>query len=62
MAGTCSCSPLLEQKEIYRSERSYTIYCPSDFEDTLENYTLIPVEKTGFVVIKDVITLDDWDE
>ena len=60
MAGICTCVPLVPQK-IHSDERSYTIYCPGDFEDMLENYTLIPVEKTGFVVIKDVISLDDWD-
>jgi hypothetical protein len=61
MAGTCTCVPLVPQKEI-QTDSSYTIYCPGDFEDTLENYTLIPVEKTGFVVIKNVISLDDWDD
>ena len=62
MAGLCTVAPLIEHKEIPASEGSYTIYCPGDFEDSLENYTLIPVEKTGFVVIKDIISLDDWDE
>lgn len=64
MAEMVSCAqPMLKLKDRPISwEKSYTIYGPSDFEDTLENYTLIPVEKTGFVVIKNVITLDDWDE
>ncbi len=61
MAGICACGPLVPHKEIH-SDRSYTVYCPGDFEDSLENYTLIPVERTGFVVIKNVISLDDWDE
>lgn len=62
MAGIVSCAaPVLKDKPI-SFEKSYTIYSPGDFEDSLENYTLIPVEQTGFVVIKNVITLDDWDE
>jgi hypothetical protein len=62
MAGIVACaSQMLERKELYSLEKTYTIYGPGNHEDTLENYTLIPVEKTGFVVIKNVITLDDWD-
>jgi hypothetical protein len=64
MAETVSCAaPMLKLKDRPISwDRSYTIYGAGEFEESFENYTLIPVEKTGFVVIKNVITLDDWDE
>jgi hypothetical protein len=60
MAGICTCVPPVLQEES-GSERSYTINHFSDLEGTFENYTLIPVERTGFVVIKQVISLDDGD-
>jgi hypothetical protein len=64
MAGMVSCAaPALKLKDKPISwEKSYTIYNTGDIEDSLENYTIIPVEQTGFVVIKNVITLDDWDD
>lgn len=61
MAGICTCVPPLSQAES-ESERSYTINCFGDLESTFDNYTLIPVERTGFVVIKQVISLDDGDD
>ena len=61
MAGICACVPLVSQTEL-EGERSYTIACSGDLRDTLENYTLIPVERTGFVVIKQIISLDAEDE
>jgi hypothetical protein len=61
MAGICTYVPPLFQAES-ESERSYTINCFGDLEGIFENYTLIPVERTGFVVIKQVISLDDWDD
>ncbi|MBU2559601.1 hypothetical protein KKA03_01765 [archaeon] len=63
MTDSVSCAaPTLKLKDKPVSwDRSYTIYGPGDFEGSLENYTLIPVERTGFVVIKNVITLDDFE-
>ena len=63
MAEMAKCaSQTLERKELYALEKTYTIYGPGQDQASLENYTLIPVEKTGFVVIKNIISLDDWDE
>jgi len=61
MAGVCACVPPVRQTEL-ESERSYTICCSGDLKNTLENYTLVPVERTGFVVIKQIISLDAEDE
>lgn len=49
-------APYVEQAE-FKREESYSVCWPRD----LENYTLIPVEGTGFVVIKQVISLEDED-
>lgn len=49
-------APYIEQAE-FKREGSYSICWPRD----LENYTLIPVEGAGFVVIKQVISLEDED-
>ncbi|MEE8402374.1 MAG: hypothetical protein V3R93_01335 [Candidatus Hydrothermarchaeaceae archaeon] len=59
MAGICACVPPVQRTELKSEGRSYTICRSSDLKDTLENYTLIPVERAGFVVIKQVISLDD---
>lgn len=58
MAGICECVPPVKR---LKSERSYTVCCSDDLRNTLENYTLIPIEKAGFVVIKQIISLDDGD-
>lgn len=52
------CVPQFHQLED-EDERSYNLCSLGDRQDTLENYTLIPVEKTGFVVIKQIIPLEE---
>ncbi len=36
-------------------DKSYSIFCSGERSDTVENYVMIPIDGTGFVVIKEDI-------
>lgn len=42
-----------------RGQRSaYTVLCPGELPDTVDNYLLVEVDGIGFVVIRQVIDVD----
>lgn len=53
-----SLHPLVHEHE-FVTNRSYTILCKGANPNCVENYLLIPVEGTGFVVIKQEIDIDE---
>ncbi len=49
-------SVLTEQADHERDiDRSYSIFCSGERSNIVENYIMIPIDGTGFVVIKEDI-------
>ncbi len=56
MDAACEETPIVRSPT--RGHGSYTIFCPGGSPETVDNYVLVSVDGTGFVVIKETIDLD----
>jgi|GEM_PF-3874478 hypothetical protein len=57
MNSGVECLNIFDNNNTKNAPKSYSILRVSESENSIENYLLIPIEKAGFIVIRQIIEI-----